>query len=172
LTQRELAEALNVDNSYIARLENGTRNPPRKIGFYNRLRAIRTVADSDIRDLLNAEDAPPWLMKNPSRSNSIGSANGLSKQVSAGGFHIKYSAAIDPDVTDPAELEAVESLVRVQIERTLRDYLRQRVEVRKEIEEQLKSAIVASGIEQARIEEDITRHEFERRKVKADGRGS
>lgn len=62
-SQREYARYLHVDDSTIARIELGTRKPPRDVAFYERLRDIPDLTDEDIVGLLRTSDAPRWLIK-------------------------------------------------------------------------------------------------------------
>lgn len=58
LTQRTLAMFLGVDASTIARVEAGTRLPPKDVGFYHGLRDVPGLDESHVRALMSTVDAP------------------------------------------------------------------------------------------------------------------
>ncbi|GAC1349862.1 MAG: hypothetical protein NVSMB27_26940 [Ktedonobacteraceae bacterium] len=155
---------MGVDNSLIARLEQGTRNPPRKTAFYRRLRELPSISDADIADLLRTDNAPAWLTPDRHLSEPAEDTSAASTTISAGGFHITYSAAADDDVAEPGELEALQNLIRAKLEHTVRDYLRHSVVIKQEIEGVLRNNLESSKL-QTRIEEQLTREDFKSRKT-------
>jgi transcriptional regulator with XRE-family HTH domain len=62
LSQRVLADILGVDTSTIARVESGTRNPPRDADFYRHLHDIPGLEQAHIQALLATEDAPQLVV--------------------------------------------------------------------------------------------------------------
>src|SRR5437667_227400 len=61
LSQRRMAALLEVAESTVARIEAGTRKPPRQHSFYERLRAVPGLSEADVAALLSTGAAPRWF---------------------------------------------------------------------------------------------------------------
>ncbi len=64
LSQRKVAGVLGLAESTIARIEAGTRKPPRDASFYEGLRNIPGFTEPEIAALLRTGNAPRWLIGN------------------------------------------------------------------------------------------------------------
>lgn len=61
LSQLKMAAMLGVDDSTINRIEAGSRKPPRNVEFYDKLKTIPGLTESEILLLLSTEQVPRWL---------------------------------------------------------------------------------------------------------------
>jgi transcriptional regulator with XRE-family HTH domain len=125
LTQRQCARILKVDESTIARLEAGTRRPPREVNFYERLRELPGITVSDIAALLSTDDAPQWLVAE--RDSHDGRRDRLPMPVVASvpGVRVPFHLEVEPGLLeDERELNRLQEVIKQDIESCLEDYLR------------------------------------------------
>ncbi len=119
LSQRSLAAFLEVDESTIARMEAGTRKPPRSVGFYEKLRQVPGLTEEEIQTLLQTSDAPRWLVPERGAAEETEQAGIRSRVASVeGGPKIRLIYEPDPTgikLTDE-ELEVLKEIVAEDVE--------------------------------------------------------
>lgn len=107
LTQRVVADLLGVDTSTIARVESGTRKPPRDAAFYERLRDVPGLDEQHVQALLATPDAPRLVV--PDEQEDTGPARPLPRVeiASVGGVQIALELRGDTSEFTEDELERV-----------------------------------------------------------------
>jgi transcriptional regulator with XRE-family HTH domain len=126
LSQRKVASILQVDESTIARLEAGTRKPPRDPEFYARLRDIPGFTDEDVVGLLHAEDTPRWVaelqhMPNPKPVTSE------PQEVAVAGIKATFTLEVDENRFPPEKIEYVGEMIKRDINLCIRDFINHEV---------------------------------------------
>ncbi len=120
LSQRKLAAILRVDESTIARIEGGTRKPPRDPEFYQRWHSIPGITDGDIGQMLDTEDVPRWM-------SQLHNDGGIKKPATDPnqayvsfrvGASLKFE--VDASIYSPDETERIRELVKQVAELSLR----------------------------------------------------
>ncbi len=127
LSQRALAAQLGVAESTIARIEAGTRKPPRENSFYDRLREVREFTESDVEALLNSGDAPRWRY-NDSSANGAGEGNDpIADVASTQGLHVEFRLhpTAELEFTED-DLDRVREILRQEMEMCLNDLVKRR----------------------------------------------
>lgn len=126
LSQNKVAAILEVDSSTIARLEAGTRKPPRAAGFYDRLKDLPGVLEYDLEMLLNTDQAPRWFADRRSEKLSSSKSLGTATDSASVGevdviFHLKSASS------ETAELDFLSKIIKYEISEILRDYIGRKV---------------------------------------------
>jgi transcriptional regulator with XRE-family HTH domain len=123
LSQRKVASVLEVDESTIARLEAGTRKPPRDPEFYARLRDIPGFTDEDVVDLLHTEDTPRWVIALQDRSNPKPPVTSEPQEVAVAGVKAKFTLEADESRFSPDKIEYIGDMIRRDIDLCIRDFI-------------------------------------------------
>jgi len=124
LSQRQVAAHTVVDESTIARIESGTRKPPRDVAFYDRLREIPGLTEDDYNDLIGTDNAPRWLDHNPKAALATQAAR--TALVSVGGLHVASQVYADPDVASETDLGVVAKILQAYQPLMLEEFLAHR----------------------------------------------
>lgn len=61
MSRRTFSGILGINEHTVTSLEIGTRNPPRKIGFYERMLNVPDLTQEQIAELVKTQDGPRWL---------------------------------------------------------------------------------------------------------------
>ncbi len=130
LSQRKLASILGVDESTIARVEVGTRKPPREPEFYERLREIPGITEHEIAALLQTDKLATtlaegllrggWQPKNPNNTDEMDRRSTLAQ---GPGLQVNMEVQADPGLNDK-ELETLKEVTRGIVEMVLKDFVR------------------------------------------------
>ena len=126
-SQRKLARLLDVDESTIARIETGTRKPPRKVEFYERLRKVPGLTEAKIASLLETDDAPRWLV---AQRDTVAKEDTAVRSAIASGSGVRVSIVLQANNSELAltdkELDTLKNLVKEDVEQVLANFFERR----------------------------------------------
>jgi len=127
LSQRKAARILGVDESTVAKLEAGTRKPPRDVIFYERLRDLPGVTEAEIAALLKTHNAPKWLVAERGREDIVPAPKFSVAKV--GNISAIINLEAPANIFPAEDLDDIREIVRRTVTLTLRNVLRQRGQI-------------------------------------------
>ncbi len=111
-SRRKLAGFLQVDETTLAKIEAGTRKPPRDQVFYELLSKVPNFSEEDVRLILASGRAPQWL-------DSKGQAIARARTVISPGPGMVIPIYADEKAYDPSDIILIEK----EIELVVKEYL-------------------------------------------------
>lgn len=125
LTQREAARVLAIDESTVARVLAGTRRPPRNISFYEGMRNLPGIEETDIAQLMLTKNAPRWLVADESSPRQPEPVTfGTVARVPGVRAHITVS--FDPRQYEFEDGQDIANMLRSTAQLSMRQFLRAR----------------------------------------------
>lgn len=125
-SQRQMASYLDIHDSTWARMEMGILKP-RSWDFFERLKQIPGVTESDVQRLRTAADLPPIF-----EGGAVQQVHAQTEaHAAAGGFSATVALAASPMTgADEAEVAQLKSVVEGYLSLLLQNYVRERAEAR------------------------------------------
>ncbi len=123
LSQRTLAASIGIPQSNLSMIERGKRHPPRLVSFYEHLRQVPGVEESEVVALRRAQDAPVWLINDQNLEAAQRTA-----VVSEPDVDIELRIHVDPAEFYPDELDALQQVVITDVRLALSSFLRRSVD--------------------------------------------